>query len=93
VTLAESAAESFFDWHEDFVIEGNNGPAQEKNGLLEFLTPNLGQTVFSIELRRLGIFKLAPDKLEAGSDQIRRVTAEMYCEEMTFDFAPIATGC
>jgi hypothetical protein len=93
VTLPESAAESFFEWHEDFVIQGNSGDESEKKGLLEFLTPNLADTLLTVEFQHLGIFKLTPEKLEAGSEQIRRVTAEMYCEEMTFDFAAIATGC
>ena len=93
VTLPESAAESFVDWHEDFLINGNNSSEGEKKGTLEYLTPNLAQTLFTVELQGLGIFKLAPERVEAGSEQIRRVKAEMYCEAMTFNFASIATGC
>ena len=29
----------FYDWHEDFVIKGNNGDDKEKGGTLEYLTP------------------------------------------------------
>jgi hypothetical protein len=93
VRLPESAAQSFFEWHEDFVIDGNSGSANEKKGQLEFLAPNLAQALFTIDFRGLGIFSLVPDKLEAGADPIRRVTAEMYCEEMTFNFATSAVGC
>jgi hypothetical protein len=93
VTLPESAAQSFFDWHEDFVIDGNSGSANEKKGQLEFLAPNRAQALFTIDFRGLGIFSLVLDKLEAGADPIRRVTAEMYCEEMTFNFATSAVGC
>jgi len=93
ITLAESSAQSFYDWHEDFVINGNNGSESEKNGMLEYLTPNLGQALFTINFQHLGIFRLAPEKAEAGSDQIRRVEAEMYCEQMTFKFGKGAAGC
>jgi hypothetical protein len=36
----------------------------------------------------LGIFKLAPEKQEANSDQIRRVVAELYCERMELHIPP-----
>jgi tail tube protein gp19 len=84
VTLPESQAQSFFDWHEEFVIKGNSGAEEEKDGKLEYLAPNLADVLFTIEFHNLGIFKLAPEKGEAGGDQIQRVTAEMYCEQMTF---------
>lgn len=93
VTLPESAAQSFFDWHQDFVINGNNGSESEKNGMLEYLNPNLAEALFTITFQHLGIFKLAAEKVEAGSENIRRVKAEMYCEQMTFKFAPGAAGC
>lgn len=83
VTLAESAAESFFDWHENFVIKGNNSSEEEKNGKLEYLAPNLSDVLFTLEFHNLGIFKLAAETVEAG-DQIQRVKAEMYCQQMTF---------
>jgi hypothetical protein len=92
VTLAESNAQDFFDWHEHFLIKGNNGQEDEKGGKLEYLTPNLSEVLFTITFFNLGIFKLAPEKVEANSDQIRRVRAEMYCEQMTFS-AGKGVGC
>jgi hypothetical protein len=92
-TLPESAAQPFYEWHEDFVINGNNGSESERNGMLEYLTPNLSEALFTIDFRHLGIFKLAPEKAEANSDQILRVRAEMYCEQMTFKFGKSAAGC
>jgi hypothetical protein len=83
VTLAESAAQSFFDWHEDFVVNGNSSSEQEKNGKLEYLAPNLSEVLFTIDFHNLGIFKLASETLDSG-DQIQRVKAEMYCQQMTF---------
>jgi hypothetical protein len=70
-----------YKWHEDFVIAGNNGADKEKNGKLEYLASNLKDVLLTLEFQHLGIFKLSPEKTEAGSENIRRVKAEMYCEE------------
>ena len=35
ITLAESSAESWFAWFEDFVIKGNNGDSNEKTGSID----------------------------------------------------------
>jgi phage tail-like protein len=86
ITFPESHSKEFYDWHEDFVIKGNNGDDKEKGGTLEYLTPNLQEILFTLTFKHLGIFKLTPEKVESGSEQIRRVKAEMYCEELTFDF-------
>ena len=91
ITTAESHAEELYKWHEDFVIRGNNFDAQEKGATLEYLTPDLKTVLFTVTFQHLGIFKLSPDKVEAGSEQIRRVKAEMYCEEMTFNFDGAST--
>jgi len=86
ITFPESHSKGFYDWHEDFVIKGNNGDDKEKSGSLEFLTPNLQEVLFTITFKHLGVFKLTPEKVESGSENIRRLKAEMYCEEMAFDY-------
>jgi hypothetical protein len=47
------------------------------------LAPNLGDVLFTLDFHNLGIFKLASETVEAG-DQVPRVRAEMYCQQMTF---------
>jgi hypothetical protein len=84
ITLAETSAQSWMDWHEDFVIKGNNDAGKERNGSLIFLSPNLQQELARINLYNLGIFRLAPSRAEANADQIKRVSAELYCERMEF---------
>jgi T4-like virus tail tube protein gp19 len=91
ITIAENNADDFISWHEDFVIKGNNGDDREKNGTLEFLTPNLQEVLFTIGFQHLGIYKLAPVEVQAGAENIRRLQAWMYCEQMTFA-APGAGG-
>jgi phage tail-like protein len=86
ITLAENYAKSWIDWHEDFVIKGNSSDSQEKNGSLTFLTPNLTSELAHVNFFNLGIFRWAPEKAQALSDQIKRVAAELYCERMEFVF-------
>jgi phage tail-like protein len=90
ITMAQSHADEFYDWHKSFVIDGRNGQAEERTGTLEYLTPDF-QTLFTLNFRGLGIFKLNPEKVEAGSENIRRVKAEMYCEEINFAYSGNAT--
>ena len=40
--------------------------------------------LFTLTFSGLGMFKLTPEKVEAGSENVRRVKAEMYCEQITF---------
>ncbi|HEY2748219.1 MAG TPA: phage tail protein [Polyangia bacterium] len=84
VTFSEAFADDVYKWHEDFVINGNNGQDKEKGGSLEFLTPDLKTTLFTLTFAGLGIFKCTPEKVEAASENTRRVKAEMYCEQVTF---------
>jgi len=86
ITLPESHADDMYKWHEDFVIKGNNGDDKERNGTLEYLTPNLQEVLFTVTFKHLGIFKIAMDKVESGAEGLRRVKVEMYCEEMQWDF-------
>lgn len=91
VTLAEATAEKFYEWHRSFVIDGKNGKDQEKNGTLEYLTPDLKEALFELAFHGLGIFRLTPEKLEAGGENIRRVKAEMYCQSIDFKYGAGAT--
>ena len=82
ITLAESHAQTWRDWHEDFVVRGNNSEAQEKGGSLELLAPNRQDVLARLAFFGLGIFRLAPLPSVAGSDQVARLVAELYCERM-----------
>jgi T4-like virus tail tube protein gp19 len=86
VTLSESGAQSWLNWHEDFVVKGNNDDSEERNGRLSFVAPNLKEEFAAVKLFNLGIFRIVPDKSEATKDQIRRVTADLYCERMELEY-------
>ncbi len=92
VTVPESHARSWWAWYQSFVVDGNNSEDQEKTGTLEYLSPSLGNTtLLALDFLGLGICKATIDKAEAGSESIRRVTFEMYCECIRFDYRAGAT--
>jgi hypothetical protein len=86
VTLAAASAATWAAWFEDFVIDGNNGDAAEKNGQIAFLLPNLKTVLARIELHGLGIFRL--DTAPGGPNQVQRLTAGLYCERMSLHRDP-----
>jgi len=86
LTIAESFAKPFMDWHEDFVIKGNCGDKNEKTGSLVYLSQSTTrEELFTLNFSQLGIFKVTPEKVEVG-DKIRYVKVEMYCEQIKFNF-------
>lgn len=84
--VVESQSKDFFLWHEDFVIKGNNGPDNEKRGSLSFLSSDLKTELFRLDLSGVGIFALDPDALTLNSTSVRHVTAQLYCDQMVFNF-------
>lgn len=82
VTIPEAYIEGFVKWHEDFVIKGNCDQSKEAHGTLEFLTPNLKETLLEVEFKNLGIFKCTREKGEALSDNLLNWKVEMYCEDL-----------
>ncbi len=82
VTMSEMSAQSWLDWFDDFVVNGNNDESKEKSGSISLLAANLVDELMRIDLFNLGIFRIGPDKAEANSDQIATVTAHLYCERM-----------
>ena len=79
VTTIEPA-DSFYEWFQKFVIEGNNDDAQEKGGTLEYLATDLKTVLFTVKLRNLGVFELMP--VEDQGSGLPRLLAGMYCESM-----------
>ena len=85
VTFAEANGNAFVQWYDSFVVKGVNGATQEKEGTLEFLTPNLQEVLFSLKLGNIGIYRLTPVPMDNNST-IRRLKAEMYVETIEFDY-------
>ena len=89
ITLAEQSAQTWLDWFEDFVVKGNNGEGNEKTGALVFLSANRQTELGRVNFFNLGIFKLSATKGDAAAEQIRRITAQLYCERMELQIGKI----
>jgi len=88
ITFAEVSAQSWVDWHKDFVINGNSSSEQEKNGRVVLLSANLQEQLVEIKFFNLGIFKLDAEAGEPNATAPARMTAELYCERMEFKYMP-----
>ncbi len=86
IALPESAAQTWMDWHEDFVIKGNNDESREKQGALVFLASDRKRELARVNFYNLGVFRLAPEKTEASAGRIKRLTIELYCERMEWAY-------
>ena len=82
ITLAASSAQTWVDWHNDFLIKGNSGTAQERSGAIVYLDATRTSELGRVNLSNCGIFRLGREKAEAGSESIQRMVAELYCERM-----------
>jgi hypothetical protein len=78
ITLSTVSSPTWVDWHESFVVNGNNGDSFERGGAISFLSNDFKTELSRIDLHHLGIIRLASNP----SDGLARVTAELYCEEM-----------
>jgi phage tail-like protein len=91
ITLPEQHAAAFAAWHKESLVAGNRGAASRKSGQLEYLASDLHDPLFTLDFHGLGIFKMTPDKPEAGSENIRRVKCELYCEKIDFKYGEGST--
>jgi hypothetical protein len=90
VTFSAADAKPWQDWFDDFVINGNAGPGNEKNGTIEFLDPSGKATLGAVSLARCGIFALdleppGGSKAAAGA----RYAAELYVQGMQVDLTSV----
>lgn len=89
ISILDDGKNGFREWFDDFVIKGNS--AVEKNGTLEFLGANQKDPIFKLTFSNIGIFKLARQKVEANSEKLQQLRAEMYCEELAFSYGSSAS--
>lgn len=82
ITVPDDYADSLRQWMDNLVINGNSG--DERAGVIDVLAPNKQDILFSLTLSNLGIFKLTPDLTDAGKTGVRKIKADMYCEEVDF---------
>ena len=82
ITVSLSSAQSWFDWHKTFLVDGKNADSSEKSGTIALLAPDLSTELARIELHGVGIYRLSADPPELGVPALPRLTADVYCEQM-----------
>lgn len=87
-TVAASEAARLYDWLDDFIIKGNNGPDRERNGSLVFLDQSLKGELIGLAMRGLGILRVSDEPQAQGAEAVARVKVELYCEGMELSPAP-----
>jgi phage tail-like protein len=92
--LSAGDADGWRSWFRSFVIDGKNTDADEKQGRITLLGPDLKDTIASVDLHNLGIFRLDDDWTTAASlAPGRMITVELYCESMSLSVgAPAPAG-
>ena len=79
MTVSETRSEALYDWFEKSVVQG---VPDERNGKIELLSADFKTVLFTIELFNLGLWWLATE--DGDESVLRRVTAKMFCERMSF---------
>jgi hypothetical protein len=85
-TLAQTDAQAWLDYFDSFCIQGNQGTDAEKTGALVFLAPNGKDELGRVTFENCGIFSLSDKKADVGTDEIKRIEIEMYCEVMKLQY-------
>jgi tail tube protein gp19 len=85
LTMSEANAGTWASWLDDFLVKGNNSNDKERDGSIVYLDYTRQTELGRLNLFGCGIVGLAPQKAQAGSEAIRRVQAELYCERMELE--------
>lgn len=85
ITLSATQADDWLAWYEDFVIEGHNGPEQEKSGSISLLAANQKELLATVRLHNLGIVAVREVRNESGAASAQRYEVELYVERMELE--------
>ena len=83
ITLAETGADSWRRWQDDFL--GKGGDKLEKNGRIVFLGPTLKEELAELRLEGLGLVAL---RARSSENALPTLQAELYVERLAFATEP-----
>ncbi len=87
VTLSAADFEPWRAWAQAWFQDGKCTHEFHKDGTIEFLSPDMGTVIGTIELKQCGLKKVTAPPLKANSEEISRVTVELFVEEMRFNMS------
>ena len=82
LTISSADAKPWQQWHEEFVIKGNNSQDKEKSMQIDLLAPTMKDVIMTLDFSGVGIVAMRPVATEAGSDKIARIEVELYAEQV-----------
>ncbi|HWN19855.1 MAG TPA: hypothetical protein VNO19_13155 [Gemmatimonadales bacterium] len=82
IRMAARPYPNWSKWRDEFLLKGNGGEAQEKNGAIVLLDPTLQNELGRINLFNCGLIRLGGERQEAAKESANTVTADLYCEKM-----------
>ena len=85
VTLSAADFEPWRAWAQAWFQDGKCTHEFHKDGTIEFLSPDMATVIGTIELKQCGLKKVTAPALKANSEEISRVTVELFVEEMRFN--------
>jgi hypothetical protein len=90
-TIALEKADGILAWYDEYIVKGKKDPTAQKQGSIEFLSPDRSKTLFRITLWNMGIVNAQLPQSTANADAIKRLKFELYVSEMQLD-GPGALG-
>ncbi len=86
-TISMDKAKALFDWHKQYIVDGQTEKGAQKTAYLEYLAPNKKDVLFAISMDQVGLHSLQVVQSQANQDAIKRVKFELFVGEMTLDGA------
>lgn len=87
VYVSAQDAKAWVDFHENFVVKGQNSDADEVDGSINLLDPS-GKTFIRIDLHHVGIYRLLHLVRDSNPDQAIPILIGLYVEQMDFTRTP-----
>jgi phage tail-like protein len=87
VTLSAADFEPWRAWAQAWFQDGKCTHEFHKDGTITFLSPDMATEIGTIELKQCGLKKVTAPPLKANSEEIARVTVELFVEEMVFNMS------
>ena len=93
VSVAQHQAGELYDWHDRFVVQGYNSQNDELTARIDYLSPDRTQTLLSLDLTGLGVYRIVPERHVSGVQTSARARSDMYVEEIALTVPqPAAAG-
>ena len=90
ITLPEAQAASFYQWYRAVVVQGNQTIAQQKSGILEYLTSSRSDSIFALRFGGLKILRFTQAANTVGSGLAANVNVQMSCADLGFAYTAAA---